>query len=110
MLLERIDQNHRQKQLIERDFRKYQAGYKGELTLDYFLSDLKEEEYHIFHDLRLPKNEEKQLFFQLDTLVVHSQFCVIIEVKNLIGNLYFDHQYDQIIRTREGVDETFLIL
>jgi ribosomal protein L37AE/L43A len=28
-------------------------------------------------------------------------------VKNLIGDLYFDHQYDQIKRSRNGIEETF---
>lgn len=107
VLLERIIENHTKKQLIERDFAKYNAGFKGELSLDYHLSELIEEDFHIFHDLRLPRDHDKQLYFQIDTLIVHSQFCVLIEVKNLIGNLYFDHQYDQIIRTRDGIDETF---
>ncbi|KZE64886.1 hypothetical protein AWM68_09565 [Fictibacillus phosphorivorans] len=107
VLLERIIPNHTQKPIIESSHRKYLAGYKGELTLDYFLTDLARDDYHIFHDLRIPRSENNQLYFQLDALVIHSKFCIIIEVKNLIGNLYFDHQYDQIIRSREGIDETF---
>ncbi|MFG6495849.1 nuclease-related domain-containing protein [Fictibacillus sp. UD] len=107
VLMERIIPNHTQKQLIESSHRKYLAGYKGELTLDYFLSELSEDDYHIYHDLRIPRNDNNQLYFQLDALIIHSKFCIIIEVKNLIGNLYFDHQYDQIVRSREGIDETF---
>jgi ribosomal protein L37AE/L43A len=107
VLIKRITENHFKKQLIERDFAKINAGFKGEVSLDYHLTDLLGGDYQIFHDLRLPKYKDKDLYFQIDTLVVHSQFCVLIEVKNLIGNLYFDHQYDQIIRTRDGIDETF---
>lgn len=107
VLLERILPNHTQKQLIETNYRKYLAGFRGELTLDYYLSELLKDNYHIFHDLRIPRYDNNQLCFQLDALILHPRFCIIIEVKNLIGNLYFDHQYDQIVRTREGIDETF---
>lgn len=107
VLLERILPSHTQKQLIETNYRKYLAGFRGELTLDYFLSELPHDDYHIFHDLRIPRYDNNQLYFQLDALILHPRFCIIIEVKNLIGNLYFDHQYDQIVRTREGIDETF---
>jgi ribosomal protein L37AE/L43A len=107
LLLERIIENHTKKPMIERDIAKTNAGFKGEMSLDYHLTDLLEGSFQIFHDLRLPKNKDKNLYFQIDTLIVHSQFCALIEVKNLIGNLYFDHQYDQIIRTRDGIDETF---
>jgi hypothetical protein len=107
VLNERIVQNHSKMQFIESDFAKYNAGFKGEMSLDFYLKDLNEDDYHIFHDLRLPQSSNEQFYFQIDTLIVHSQFCVLIEVKNLIGNLYFDHQFDQIIRTRDGVDETF---
>ncbi|WP_130295511.1 nuclease-related domain-containing protein [Fictibacillus sp. BK138] len=103
----RIVQNHSKIHLIGSDFAKYQAGFKGEMSLDFYLKDLNEDEYHIFHDLRLPQSSNEQFYFQIDTLIVHSQFCILIEVKNLIGNLYFDHQFDQMIRTRDGVDETF---
>ncbi|ANC75701.1 hypothetical protein ABE65_002145 [Fictibacillus phosphorivorans] len=107
VLLERILPNHTQKQLIETNYRKYLAGFRGELTLDYFLSELPQDDYHIFHDLRIPRYDNNQLYFQLDAFILHPRFCIIIEVKNLIGNLYFDHQYDQIVRTRGGIDETF---
>ncbi|MBD7965286.1 nuclease-related domain-containing protein [Fictibacillus norfolkensis] len=107
VLLERILPSHSQIQNIESNYRKYLAGFRGELTLDYYLSELQKDNYHIFHDLRIPRYDNNQLFFQLDALILHPRFCIIIEVKNLIGNLYFDHQYDQIVRTREGLDETF---
>ncbi len=47
----RIVQNHSKIHLIGSDFAKYQAGFKGEMSLDFYLKDLNEDEYHIFHDL-----------------------------------------------------------
>jgi hypothetical protein len=32
---------------------------------------------------------------------------MLLEVKNLMRDLYFDHQFDQMIRTRNGIKETF---
>ncbi|MBY6038140.1 NERD domain-containing protein [Fictibacillus nanhaiensis] len=107
VLLERMVPNHTKKQQIVGDFVKVNAGFKGEMSLDFHLTDLLNDHYDIFQDLRLPRDKNKDLFFQIDSLIVHSRFCVLLEVKNLIGNLYFDHQFDQIIRTRDGVDETF---
>jgi hypothetical protein len=106
-ILNRISLNHNKRQEIQIEVAKNKAGYKGEASLDYYLADLPLDNYHIYHDLRLPRNKQKKYYFQNDCLVVHSKFCVLLEVKNLIGNLYFDHQYDQMIRTRDGVDETF---
>jgi hypothetical protein len=106
-ILNRMPLEHPKRHEIQIEFAKNNAGYKGELSLDYYLADLPSENYHIYHDLRLPRNKEKKYYFQIDCLVVHPRFCLLLEVKNLIGNLYFDHQYDQVLRTRDGVEETF---
>lgn len=89
------------------DRAKFNAGFNGEKSLDYHLTDLPQENYYIFHDLRLPRDKTKNLYFQLDSLIITPHYCLIIEVKNLIGNLYFDHQFNQVIRTRNGIEEAF---
>lgn len=89
------------------DRAKFNAGFNGEKSLDYHLTDLPQENYYIFHDLRLPRDKTKTLYFQLDSLIITPHYCLIIEVKNLIGNLYFDHQFNQVIRTRNGIEEAF---
>ncbi|MDM5318035.1 nuclease-related domain-containing protein [Fictibacillus sp. b24] len=107
VLLERTSLSHKRRQDFEAEYAKNFAGYKGEASLDYYLNGLVGKDYHIFHDIRLPRDEHHKYFFQIDCLVVHPNFFVLLEVKNLIGNLYFDHQFDQIIRTKDGVDDTF---
>jgi len=49
-LLRRIPSDHPKRVLIENEYSKRMAGYKGEKSLDYYLSFLGED-YYIFHDL-----------------------------------------------------------
>lgn len=103
-LLRRLPQAHPKRKVIEEDLAKSAAGYKGEQSLDYYLSFLPESEYFIFQDLRL---FEKNHYFQLDTLILSPSFFLILEVKNISGTLTFDQTFHQLIRTVNGVEEVF---
>lgn len=106
-ILQRLVHNHLKHGELQIEFARYSAGYRGEVALDYFLHDLDDNSYLIFHDLRLPRDKEKKYYFQIDCLILHSSFGVLLEVKNLSGDLYFDHHFDQMKRTKNGIDETF---
>jgi hypothetical protein len=106
-LLERIPSNSFKKANIQSDRAKFNAGFNGEKSLDYHLADMSDENHYIFHDLRLPRDKLQKLYFQIDSLIITPKYCLLIEVKNLIGNLYFDHQFNQVIRTRNGIEEAF---
>lgn len=106
-ILQRLVHNHLKYGELQIEFARYSAGYRGEVALNYYLHDLDENSYLIFHDLRLPRDKEKKYYFQIDCLILHSSFGVLLEVKNLSGDLYFDHHFDQMKRTKNGVDETF---
>ncbi len=92
---------------LQIEFARYSAGFRGEVALDYYLHDLDDNSYLIFHDLRLPRDKDKNYYFQIDCLILHTSFAVLLEVKNFSGDLYFDHHFDQMKRTKNGVDETF---
>ncbi len=79
------------------------AGYRGERSLDFPLSFLTEQKYHIFHDLRLYDGTH---YFQIDCLLLSSKFMIIIEVKNITGTLIFDSIFNQLIRINDNKDET----
>lgn len=100
----RIPPDHHKAQMIKEDLLKHIAGYNGEKSIEYPLSFLQEQNYYIFHDIRL---QVEKHFFQLDTLVLSSNFIVILEVKNFKGTLYFDHHFHQLIRTYEGKEEAY---
>ncbi|MGM0874073.1 MAG: hypothetical protein ACQEWV_04595 [Bacillota bacterium] len=50
-LLRRLPKGHSKCSYVEEEFAKRMAGYKGEKSLEYYLSFL-DEDFHIFHDLR----------------------------------------------------------
>ncbi|WP_198029723.1 nuclease-related domain-containing protein [Bacillus sp. J33] len=81
---------------IEKDQAKRWAGHRGESSLDFHLGKLPEKEYIILHGIRLTN---RQFFFQIDTLILSKKFALILEVKNLIGKIYFDPQFNQMIQT-----------
>ena len=80
------------------------AGYWGEQSVRSILEVLPKNEYFIFHDLRL---QGKPYPFQIDLLVLSSFFFLILEVKNMAGELYFDDSFKQIIRTLNDQNEAF---
>jgi hypothetical protein len=96
--------NFSSREEIEADYKRRRAGYRGEQSLEYHLSFLAEEEYFIFHDLRLPLNNS---FFQIDTLLVTPHYALIIEAKNIAGTLLFDTTFNQLIRTFQDKEEGF---
>ncbi|WP_078411021.1 nuclease-related domain-containing protein [Priestia abyssalis] len=103
-LLRRLPSNHPKIPLIQQELSKREAGYKGESSLDFYLSFLDEKNYFIFHDLRL---QDESRFFQIDTLLLSKKFALIIEVKNIAGTLFFDHVFHQLIRMKDGMETAF---
>lgn len=96
-LQRRLKQNHPQHPQIKEELAKKTAGFKGEQSIDYFLSFLTEGMYHILHDVRLKIGDH---FFQIDILILSRRFLLILEVKNITGTLFFDRNFNQLIRTQ----------
>jgi hypothetical protein len=104
-LLRRLPPNHPIRPDIETELNNYQAGYKGEQSIDYYLSFLPEKDFYILHGLRLPY---KNFFFQMDTLMLSKSFFLILEVKNISGTLLFDDSFKQLVRIKNnGEKEVF---
>lgn len=101
-VLGRISSRHPEFPKIKEELLKREAGYRGESSLDYPLSFLDENKYHIFHDLRL---KDTSSFFQIDTLLLTKNYLIILEVKNIGGTLYFDHHFKQLIQTNHNGKE-----
>ncbi|ANC79101.1 hypothetical protein ABE65_020750 [Fictibacillus phosphorivorans] len=104
LLMNRLDDDF-VRQSLEVELSKMTAGYRGEDSINYFLNMLpNKKECHVLHDLRIP---HESTFFQIDTLIVNPTYILIIEVKNISGNLFFDHTFNQLIRTKNGIEEPF---
>lgn len=96
-LLARIHPHHPKKSQIEHDLAKEIAGYRGEEAINYHLTFLPTEKYYILHDLRLKDSLNR--YFQLDSLLITSEFLMILEVKNISGKLHIKREPNQLVRT-----------
>ncbi|MGW6298345.1 nuclease-related domain-containing protein [Peribacillus butanolivorans] len=104
-LSRRLSPNHPKQKKITNDYRKIRTGFNGESSIGKELKDLSKK-YQVFHDLRLSRDESS--FFQMDFLIISTNYCIIIEVKNFAGLLYFDRTYPQLIRTKDGQEQAYL--
>jgi Nuclease-related domain len=100
-LLKRMPKGHPVRPIVEKDLRIWLKGYYGELNVAYHLSFLPENEYYIFHGLRLMDKKA----FQMDLLLISSKFVLIIEVKNISGKLKFEKGSDLMIRELNNLEE-----
>lgn len=104
-LSRRLSANHPKQERIRNDFRKIRTGYNGERSIGKELKNLPKE-YRVFHDLRLSPDGIR--YFQMDFLIFTRNYCIIIEVKNFAGTLYFDRTCPQLIRTKDGQEQAYL--
>ncbi|OHR67110.1 hypothetical protein HMPREF3291_11575 [Bacillus sp. HMSC76G11] len=103
-LLRRIPENHPKRPYILEELAKSKAGYNGEKSVDYHLALIDQKKYYIYHGLRL---EIGPHIFQIDSLLVSKSLLILIETKNILGTLYFDDHFSQLIRTLNGVETGF---
>lgn len=102
ILLRRLLLGHSIRPKVEKDLAKRRAGHWGEITLANYLKELIPDKYYIFHDLQFCI---QGVHFQIDTLLISSNYILIIEAKNISGTLTFDNQFQQLIRLED--DEAF---
>ncbi|WP_179298657.1 nuclease-related domain-containing protein [Evansella halocellulosilytica] len=101
----RLQTNHILYNEIDADLSRRRAGFKGELASDYYLDPLKKSKEHlILCDLKLPIHEHT---FQIDTLILTRSYILIFEVKNITGELTFDHTYQQLVQTTDGLKKIY---
>ena len=100
-----LNRSHSKYPTLEKDLAKRWAGYWGELALANYVKELPQEKYLILHDLQLQLHD---IHFQIDTLLISQTHILIIEAKNIIGTLYFNHVFNQLIRINpDGTEESF---
>jgi hypothetical protein len=104
-LLRRLPSNHLKRSKIEEEYAKIRAGYRGEKSIDFYLNSLDEKRFFIFHDIRLQHCNNE--YFQIDILLLTSNYLVILEIKNMNGTLCFDQKFHQLIRALNGKEEAF---
>ncbi|WP_462410272.1 nuclease-related domain-containing protein [Neobacillus sp. Marseille-QA0830] len=101
-LIPRIPKNHPVYHEIQSEYKRRLAGYIGEKSLVFYLSMLPDTKYVIFHNLRL---QLEHYFFQIDYLILCPSFALVLEVKNRIGEYFFDKNLNQTTITHNGITE-----
>lgn len=104
ILLMRLPKNYPKFPMIEVDFQREVAGYRGEQALDYYLSFLPDDDYYIFQHIRL---KYEKWTFQIDFLLLTAKFALIIEVKNMRGSLKFERNFGQLIQTHNEKEKSY---
>lgn len=104
VLLRRLPGTHSKRALIENDLVKRRAGFRGEEAVDYFLKDLAG--FLILKDIRLSNGNGD--FYQIDVLLLCSNFLLILEIKNISGTIYFDPTFNQLIQSKQENERWFL--
>ncbi|MBM6617488.1 nuclease-related domain-containing protein [Bacillus suaedaesalsae] len=95
----RLSPNHPRYQTVVESYSRSIAGYKGEKSLDYYLSFLSKDNYTVLHNIRLHNGV---YYFQIDYLLITEKYILLIEVKNYAGVLHYDPHFHQLIRTMNG--------
>lgn len=103
-LLRRLPQSHPKRGLIEGDLAKRKAGVRGEEAVDYFLKDLPG--FILLKDIRHSNGTGD--FYQIDVLLMCSNFLLILEIKNISGTIYFDPAFNQLIQSKQEIERGFL--
>jgi hypothetical protein len=99
----RLPKYHSKQPALEKSELKRWAGYHGERQVDKYLEKFANDKFTIYRDLNLIENDP----FQIDSFLYNTHFCLILEIKNILGALYFDKYTNQMIRTWKGEREGF---
>ncbi|WP_117170862.1 nuclease-related domain-containing protein [Paraliobacillus sediminis] len=86
--------------LLTENLRREQSGYKGEQSLDYYYRHIVKQPLFL-HGLRI-KDKKGSDFFQIDTLMIFSNFILIVEVKNYTGSLIYQVETGLLTRKRNN--------
>ena len=94
-MLKRLPEVHVKSESILEDIRKMEAGVRGEDRILQKLHELRMPgPFKVYSDIRLHLGEWK---VQIDCLVLTDRCCIVIESKNMSGDLYFDVRFRRIL-------------
>ncbi|MFC4402824.1 NERD domain-containing protein [Gracilibacillus xinjiangensis] len=81
----------------------FEAGNYGENSIDYYVDVAGLDDFHLLKGLRMRDRQN----FQIDRLIVTNRFILLLEIKNITGSLYFDHQAHQLFRETDESKDVF---
>lgn len=98
-LFRRLKKPYRLNKTLQEDYLSFLSGFRGEKNADYTLSIFPHKNSQIYQDLRL---QNKQFNFQIDSLLITQSFILILEIKNLKGEVEYNVTSQQLIQN-DGV-------
>lgn len=103
-LQRRLKDHHPSKDKVNSDLTRERSGLKGEKEVDFALRFLDKRRFYVLHNLRLI---DEFGAFQLDTLILSTQFMLILEVKNWYGTVIFGENGQVTRIADDGTEEGF---
>lgn len=101
-LKNRIPPTHEKYSIIIEELSRYEAGEQGE---QYILQLLSENELpkntYVLHNVQF----KSKVDVQIDVLIISPSWCLLLEVKNIKGALYFQDNPLQLIRIDNGIEQ-----
>jgi Nuclease-related domain len=92
-LLRSVVDNHWQRYEFLTQYNNWLLGFRGEESVMFYLDLIPNEDYRIYHDIRLPLGK---YFFQIDILLICPRFILVIEVKNRSKDWHFAKLLNQV--------------
>ncbi|ALS80216.1 nuclease [Planococcus kocurii] len=106
LLLARLSCHHPQRQFLERELYWITAGKRGENRMQKKFNEFHfEGEFHILWDVNLKIDNWS---VQMDGLLLTKRCVIIIESKNISGQLHFDEQTDEFFRINSAGEKTVM--
>ncbi|MEN1967128.1 nuclease-related domain-containing protein [Lentibacillus sp. N15] len=103
-LSNRLKEQHYKKKAVDQKAKNLRAGLHGEESLDFMLSFLPSDSFHILHNLRIRDQSE---YFQIDNLISSPKFILINEVKNIAGTVTYDDFGQAVRASKDGEEVNF---
>ncbi|ANU12155.1 nuclease [Planococcus antarcticus DSM 14505] len=106
LLLARLDHQHPQRPFLERELHWKTAGKRGEERIRKKFNEFyQEEEFHTLWNVNLKIDN---WFVQMDGLLLTEHCAIIIESKNISGQLHFDEKTGEFFRVNPTGEKTVM--
>ncbi|MFD1927427.1 nuclease-related domain-containing protein [Sporosarcina siberiensis] len=106
-LIARLNSNQSKTNSLQKQLYNVQAGFSGERYIDRYLESLEVPiSLIVLTDIHLTLTPGNS--FQIDTLILSDRFLLILDVKNIAGNLHFTTNPNQLEQTLSTGEETIM--
>lgn len=100
-LIARMPVSSLEREEFEQRYQRVKIGFSGEIKVDDFLESLElPAGVHILKNIELTLGGGQS--FQIDLLIISPKYMLLLEVKNIAGELSFEREPNQLVRNLHG--------